>query len=285
MSIFTLPVIQRNAGDKLYFFQTGTSTPQDVFTTQNLGTPLSNPVEADADGYFPVIYLDGGGPDYRVRLTDLDDVQVWQKDNYLAAQRESVNYRIRGDNPELILEESDAAPNEDKWVIKAVGGVLTLAVRNTAESVDVPFLTVTRSGAALTGVTIGSPLTVGSQLLTETSGYTGTLTGCTTSPTSQITAYRTGNLVTLYSGGSLTGTSNTNAMSITGMPLALRPANPITQLCRVIDNGTQQLGTVQVTTAGTVTFGLGAVSDFSGFTSSGTKGIFGSWAIVYDVSP
>jgi hypothetical protein len=46
------------SGAKLYFYQTGTTTPVDVYEGSDLATPLSNPVEADSAGLFPAIYRD-----------------------------------------------------------------------------------------------------------------------------------------------------------------------------------------------------------------------------------
>lgn len=45
-------------GAKLQFYQTGTTTPQNVFTSSTLGVALPNPVVADAGGLFPAIYMD-----------------------------------------------------------------------------------------------------------------------------------------------------------------------------------------------------------------------------------
>lgn len=45
-------------GAKLYFYTTGTTTPEDVYTTSALSVAHSNPVEADSAGNFPAIYLD-----------------------------------------------------------------------------------------------------------------------------------------------------------------------------------------------------------------------------------
>lgn len=69
-------------GAKLYFYETGTTTDQAVYTTPALAVTHSQPVEADSDGFFPAIYLNSGsGLDYRARLTTAADVQVWQYDN------------------------------------------------------------------------------------------------------------------------------------------------------------------------------------------------------------
>lgn len=40
------------------FYLAGSTTPQDVYADAGLGTPLDNPVVADAAGVFPPIYLD-----------------------------------------------------------------------------------------------------------------------------------------------------------------------------------------------------------------------------------
>jgi hypothetical protein len=45
------------AGAQLFFYQTGTTTPQTVYADSGATTPLSNPVVADANGLFAAIYL------------------------------------------------------------------------------------------------------------------------------------------------------------------------------------------------------------------------------------
>lgn len=60
-------------GAKWYFYQTGTTTPQSVYTTAALSTPHSNPVEADAAGKFPNIFFDAS-LSYRGVLKTADDV-------------------------------------------------------------------------------------------------------------------------------------------------------------------------------------------------------------------
>lgn len=60
-------------GAKWYFYQSGTTTPQSVYTTAALSTPHSNPVEADAAGKFPNIFFDAT-LSYRGVLKTADDV-------------------------------------------------------------------------------------------------------------------------------------------------------------------------------------------------------------------
>lgn len=65
MSLFLSPVFRATdangnplPGAKLYFYQTGTTTPASVYTTDELTTAHANPVVADAGGLFAPIYLD-----------------------------------------------------------------------------------------------------------------------------------------------------------------------------------------------------------------------------------
>lgn len=65
-SLFYLPSAYSTAGAKLYFYATGTSTPQNTYQDADLTTPHANPVVADSAGQFAQIFLDPSLPDYRV---------------------------------------------------------------------------------------------------------------------------------------------------------------------------------------------------------------------------
>jgi hypothetical protein len=74
-------------------------------------------------------------------------------------------------------------------------------------------------------------------LSTKAKTFTGTLTGCTTSPTNPITYQKVGNVVTL-SVPSFTATSNNASVTITGMtPPILFPAATSYGTCVVSNNG------------------------------------------------
>jgi hypothetical protein len=55
------------AGAKLQFYETGTTTPQAVYSSADLTTPLSNPVVADGGGLFVPIFLNPAET-YRAQL-------------------------------------------------------------------------------------------------------------------------------------------------------------------------------------------------------------------------
>ena len=69
--------IRPSSGAKLFFFETGTSTPADTFNCPDGTTANSNPVIADSTGLFPDIFLSGI---FKVILQDRNDVQIWEAD-------------------------------------------------------------------------------------------------------------------------------------------------------------------------------------------------------------
>ena len=82
---FTLPVSQELDGDgdpysgaKLYFYETGTSTPLDSYSDSALSTANANPVVADANGRFGDIFMKT--QDYKVVLKTTADVTIWTAD-------------------------------------------------------------------------------------------------------------------------------------------------------------------------------------------------------------
>jgi parallel beta-helix repeat protein len=60
------------AGAKLYFYKTGTTTNQAIYQDSALTTAHTNPVVADASGYFDPIYLDNSLTAYKSVLKDAD---------------------------------------------------------------------------------------------------------------------------------------------------------------------------------------------------------------------
>jgi hypothetical protein len=103
------------------------------------------------------------------------------------------------------------------------------------------------------------------------STFTGTITGCTTSPTGVCTWARMGKIVVLNL-PSITGTSNTTALTMTGLPAAIQPTTLTQQVfCAVVNNGVETTGLAEVNPgSGTVVIMNNALA---AFTASGTKGI------------
>lgn len=66
------------SGGKLYFYQSGTSTPLDTYSDEALTTPNSNPVILDSAGRAGDIFI--SGVSYKVVLKTSADVTVWTVD-------------------------------------------------------------------------------------------------------------------------------------------------------------------------------------------------------------
>ena len=69
-------------GATLEFFESGTDTPADVYTTDALSTPIEQPVEADAAARFVNMYLDPA-VQYRVKMRTALGVLIRDTDPYL----------------------------------------------------------------------------------------------------------------------------------------------------------------------------------------------------------
>ncbi len=115
--------------------------------------------------------------------------------------------------------------------------------------------------------------------------FTGTLTGMTASTTGQIDyIVDPGGTVWLSrSGGSaaLTGTSNTTAMTLTGLPAEIRPKFTTSAICSgVFDNGVGVGAAGFISSAGVVSFSVLA-NPLATFTAAGTKGLSSGWKISY----
>jgi len=66
-------------GAQLFFYQSGTNTPQNTYSDVNLTVPNTNPVISDANGYFGNVFL-LPSPEYRVVLEDSTGAIVWSMD-------------------------------------------------------------------------------------------------------------------------------------------------------------------------------------------------------------
>lgn len=69
------------AGGKLYFFQAGTTNPQNAYKDSNLTLPWPNPIELDEAGRIPQFFLADGS--IKIRLADADGVTQIAADGVL----------------------------------------------------------------------------------------------------------------------------------------------------------------------------------------------------------
>lgn len=64
-------------GGKLAFFEPETTTPKETYSDAGLSVLNTNPVILNADGRIPDVFFNGAA---RVVLTDINDVQIWERD-------------------------------------------------------------------------------------------------------------------------------------------------------------------------------------------------------------
>jgi hypothetical protein len=124
----------------------------------------------------------------------------------------------------------------------------------------------------------------------ETGSFTGALSGMDATTEGDIYWERTGQKVTLYARANLTGTSNDAVLTLTGMPVALRPANDkFAHVSNMVDNGTfGYIGQAYITSAGAIQLYLMTVTGSrivatSSWTGSGQKGLGIGWTLTYSL--
>lgn len=159
-----------------------------------------------------------------------------------------------------------------------IGGTATTASIDAVNSggnymrssfLDVSEVTATSIPAILYTASYKNRLLLGGVM---TGSFTGTLTGCTTSPTGALDWSLSGDQVTLKV-PAITGTSNSTAATITGMPDEIKPAATQELLGCVVDNGVTAAAKIGISTAGVISLYKGpGVGSLSTFTASGTKG-------------
>lgn len=164
--------------------------------------------------------------------------------------------------------------------LAAAGGVTLLGWDGSAAPLSMPYpTTITKIGT-----NIWQQVTPSSSYISGS--FTATLTGMTASTTGQID-YKIdpGGTVWLSRSGSGTGidgTSNTTAMTMTGLPASVIPKFTTRAVCfGVQDNSTGPLGAyATISSAGVVTFQL-AANPPAAFTAANSKGLFAGWNMSY----
>jgi hypothetical protein len=122
-TIYSPPFVSGAIGDKLYFYITGTSTPQNTYTDHDLNTAHANPVEADAEGNFEPIFFDPEVSAYRVDYKNSAGVSYpgYPVDNVPSSQNQATAYLVKGTAPTVELWETDAGADDKRWRIRADG--------------------------------------------------------------------------------------------------------------------------------------------------------------------
>jgi hypothetical protein len=159
------------AGAKLYFYLTGTSTPQDTYTDSGLTTTNANPVIADASGIFGSIYL-ASSNDYKVILKTSADVTVWTVDPYLSS----------GDTGRVAVADTNYTASLNDRVI-----AYTSLTANRV--VTLPAALTFPSGARLTIADESGNATASTKMIQVAPAGSDTLDGATGTREGVVTAY------------------------------------------------------------------------------------------------
>lgn len=290
---FQLPKVQGLAGSKLYFYQTGTSTPQAVYTDEDLGVAHSQPVTADASGIFAPIYLDPRLPSYRVTYRTSADVLVYTVDDVPSNQNTSTATRIESTTPFTVWYDTDGTSGQRKFRAGVIGNQFVIQAGNEAENTWTTYFAIeggVSQRAVLPTTTTVDDGSTEVQIPYPINGtFTGTLTGYASGPTGTVNYRVVSGIVTLWITSDIAGTSNANTLTMTGLPSAVQPTNPRTVHCIVQDNTQDVMGAVAVVSGSSITFRAArqdAVANYiqysaTGFTTSGTKGLTSTWTISY----
>lgn len=115
-------------GAKLYFYDTGTSTPRDTYTDATGATANANPVVCDSAGRMPAIFLSDSP--YKVVAKDSDNNTLWTRDPFYPAATFSSNSstdEISSDARVLVqLPESGGLKRRSVWAAaSAFAGLAT----------------------------------------------------------------------------------------------------------------------------------------------------------------
>jgi len=296
------------SGAKAEFFLTGTSTGSATYSDAALTSANANPVVADSAGQFGIIYLDEA-ISYKMTLSESDDTLIYTEDPveqttggiFNSAVSKTTSYTIvAADNGKLFYEGDTSNVDYTLPDATTVGTNFRVAIMAKSGSFS-DATSITRAGSDTitldgSGTVTSFELNQGgfavlvsdgsSNWVTSATGiqgsFTATITGTDEALTGTMYYRKTAMMVDLWLSLVIEATSNATTMTMTGIPAAIQPAQPVIGTSLTTDNGGLVLGHYTIT-AGTATFGL-AVTGSGGYTASGEKGLPASWNIRYPAS-
>lgn len=275
-------------GGLVYVYEPGTTTARDSYPTADdadaATNPNANPVVLDSAGRGQIWGRDGVG--YKLAIKTSADVTLDTIDDISSpnSQQEAIGYYVASGSANA--QTVTASPAWASYVSGSVvsfkpvadnTGPCTLSVNGLpAKSIKMmDGSNVYAGGLDASGIHVVQYDGTNFVLLNPAevaATYTGTLTGLTTTPTTSVKYVRSGNMVMIKIDGSETGTSNSNAFTITGAPTAIHPTTTSGVVATAVtDNGSVSEMYLRMTSAGVLQF-LSAASA-SPFTASGTKGL------------
>jgi hypothetical protein len=248
----------------------------------NLGFSTAGALRAqlDATGQFGVgsiapadlLHISGGGQSSRgaLRISDSGGTNFWTlgRDNQTTG------------NFVFALGTSTFLSIDTTGHLLAIDGTAANPALTSASDPDTGFYrdTANQIAIALGGAT-------GGQIAQGT--FTGTGTGFTAGTTATINYLRVGNIVFLWAGAGLAGTSNATTFTMTGIPAVIQPATTsVTCAFVATDNNANALAQGSVT-GGTMTFSKWTsftATSTTSWTNALTKGLPPSWSCSYTLN-
>ena len=277
---------QPNVGGFLYTYGAGTNTQAATYTDNTGVTPNTNPIVLNSRGECS-LWLPANTA-YKFVLTDNAGMQIWTRDQvsqpllltlYGGVDTGIVNAYVLNftanfssyvDGSVVYWIPSNTNTGASTININGLGVINIVAPSGGVLSVgqlvaNTPAVILIKGGQAIL-------IQSGTQAFSSSGTFTGTFTGFTAGQTSTIAWTVTAGMAMLTQRFSISGTSNSTAMAMTGLPGNLAPTFPNFALCLITDNGLVTIG--QVVISGTT---VNFYKDIFGasFTASGIKGVTG----------
>lgn len=281
------------AGGKINTYLAGSSSPTATWTDITGNVPNSNPIILGSNGRLNNVQIwQQGGVSIKVVITDANNNQLGPTFDQVsgindpAASLSTLANATSGQGADLVanaMRSYDIFSSLRAAVTPALAAGQTLIVDvEGASTVNDGFGGIfywsASSAAADDGLNVIKPTAVSGngrylrQKQVVAGTFTGTLTGMGGATTGTFSYLVLAGFLAVLQGG-LTGTSNSTAMTMTGLPANIIPATIASAIpCLLVDNGLQKGGWATVNTGGSITFGLGFDNNLTGFTAGGSKG-------------
>lgn len=219
----------------------------------------------------------------------------------IRTQHESAQWIDYGHTPTKVDSDTFTVAGDQTAIydagrrLKFTGSVSGYATISSS-SYSAPNTTVNVNSTAFTGTLTAVAVGIISGTNSAIPNYDGSFTatfggGEFSSPLTGTISYRVSNgIVMLYAESNITGTSATTAMTLSGIPAAIRPSGTSKYVSsgRYMDNSIEVSAQAAINgIAGVITFAASVISgsritrDTAGFTASGTKGILSGWCVSY----
>lgn len=287
-------------GGKLFTYEAGTNIKLSTYTDSGGLSANTNPIILDYRGEANIWIPPNVA--YKYVLSPASDTDpptnpIWSVDDIVNSQLINLYGGTSGgvSTAYTLTFDSPFTAYQDGWIIYFTPNATNTGSATMNVNGLGPVSILNQGAAALTAGQIvagkiavimylsGSFLLLSSGTVPFSGTFTGTLTGGTGSTVT--VSYWVNNQTCILRAGASTITSNSTAMTMTGLPAVVTPGTGAgTVACVLRDNGAAIGGWAQVNAGtGTITFGTGINNNQSGFTNSGTKGLAAGWTITYSL--